>query len=311
MPAACVSMAPRRVAEGCGHTKPMMIILALLLPLNVLGNYALVFGNFGFPALGATGAAWSTALGLWIGAVLMFGWIFVSRQLPDIDVGSVKSRPSLPRVAELARLGVPISITMVMETGLFSAVAVLMGRFGAVALAAHQIAINYAALMFMVPVGLTMAITVRVGQALGAGDRRGARFRGRVGIGAAGAFMLCSATVMLAIPESIASIYTADREVIELASQLLILAALFQFFDGLQVAATGALRGYKDATLPMVVCLVSYWLCGFPVSWYAAFEIGAGPRGLWMGLVGGLVLAALLLNVRYELISKPEPGARV
>lgn len=304
MPAACLSLVPRFVAEGSGHTKPMMVILALLLPLNVLGNYALVFGNLGFPALGATGAAWSTTVGLWIGAVLIFLWIFSSRKLPDIRARDALQKPEPPRILELLRLGLPISVTMVMETGLFAMVAVLMGRFGAVPLAAHQIAINYAGLMFMVPVGLTMAITVRVGHALGAGDAAGARFRGFVGIGVCAVFMMCSAMVMMAVPQHIASIYTRDAAVAELAAGLLVLAALFQLFDGMQVAATGALRGFKDATRPMVITLVSYWLGGFPLSWYAAFALDLGPRGLWMGLVAGLVLAAVLLNVRYDRISR-------
>jgi multidrug resistance protein, MATE family len=310
MPAACLALAPRLVAEASGYTKPMMIVLAMLLPMNIFGNWVLVFGQLGFPALGAVGAAWSTAIGQWIGAVCIFGWIFSTRRLPDIRSRDAWARPDVPRILELLRLGMPISITMIMETSLFSAVAVLMGRFGVVPLAAHQIAINYAALMFMVPVGLTLAITVRVGQALGAGDRSAARFRGFLGIGVSAAFMGCSAIFMIFFPEFIASIYTQDTEVIVLAASLLTLAAIFQLFDGLQVAAIGALRGFKDTTRPMLISVVTYWFCGFPLSWYTAFELGLGPRGLWMGLVAGLLLAALLLNLRYYAISAAPAGPR-
>ncbi len=305
LPAACLAMVPRFLAEGSGHVKPMMVILALLLPLNVLGNYALVYGHFGFPALGAVGAAWSTALGLWAGAFAIHGWIFATGKFPDIRPGIVWARPEAGRVLELLRLGLPISVSMVMETSLFVVVAVLMGTLGAVPLAAHQIAINYASLMFMVPVGLSLAITVRVGQALGAGDRHAARFRGRVGIAVSGIFMAVSALVILVFPDRITALYTRDAPVAELAVVLLGLAALFQFFDGLQVAAIGALRGYRDTTLPMLLCLVSYWLCGLPLSWAATFVFELGPHGLWLGLVAGLVLAAALLNLRFERISRP------
>jgi multidrug resistance protein, MATE family len=300
MPAACLAMVPRFIAESSGHVKPMMLILAVMLPLNVLGNYALIYGNFGFPAMGATGAAWSTVIGMWLSAIAIHSWIFVTRKFPGIRPNATFRRPELSRILELFRLGLPISVSIVMETSLFAVVAVLMGTLGALPLAAHQVAINYATLMFMVPVGLTTAITVRVGQALGSGNHREARFRGRTGIAVAATFMFCSALVIWAFPAHIASMYTRDAAVLELAVGLLALAAVFQLFDGLQVAATGALRGYKDTARPMFLCLVSYWLIGFPLSWVAAFQLDLGPRGLWMGLVLGLVVAATLLTVRFE-----------
>ncbi len=308
-PAACLTMVPRFLAEGSGQVKPMMIILALLLPLNVAGNYVLIYGHFGFPALGATGAAWSTVMGLWLGALGIHGWLFRSRQFPNIHAAVALARPRPRRIAELLRLGFPISVSMVMETSLFAVVAVLMGTLGAVPLAAHQIAINYAGLMFMVPVGLSLAITVRVGQALGAGDRVGARFRGFVGILTGGGFMAVSALVMVLLRDPIAAMYTADAAVATLAASLLVLAAVFQLFDGLQVAAIAALRGYRDTARPMFLCLVSYWLCGLPLSVLATFVFDLGPRGLWLGLVVSLVLASVLLNLRYRRISLPAGGA--
>lgn len=304
IPAACLAMVPRFVAESAGHVKPMMVIFAALVPLNVFGNWVLVFGNLGFPVLGATGAAWASAAGLWLVAAGMFGWIFASGWFPGIRARASLARPDTARIGEMLRLGIPISISMMMETSLFSVVAVLMGTFGAVPLAAHQVAINYAALMFMVPVGLSMAITVRVGQALGAGRAVDARFRGQVGIGLAGAFMFCSGVFMVTAPGAIAAMYTSDAAVAAAAAGLLLLAAAFQLFDGLQVSAAGALRAYKDTRVPMMLCLVAYWPCGFVLSYLAAFHLGFGPRGLWMGLVAGLALAALLLTLRFGRISR-------
>ncbi len=303
MPAACLAMVPRFIGEGCGHTRPLMLVMLSLLPLDILGNYVFVFGHFGMPAMGATGAALATTIALWIGCAMMFGWINLSRNFPDIGFGSCFSRVRLNRVSELFRLGLPISVSMVFETSLFAAVAVLMGRLGTIPLAAHQIAINFVALTFMVPVGLTMAITIRVGHALGNNDADAARFRGWTGIAVAGLFMLCSGVFIFSFPEHIVSIYTLDPAVASMAVSLLAMAAMFQLFDGLQVAALGALRGYRDTRLPMIISLVSYWLCGFPISLLAAFYWDMGPRGLWLGLVCGLLLSSLLLNRRFHYLS--------
>ncbi len=310
MPAACLAMVPRFVADGSGHTKPMMIVLGLLLPANVFGNYVFVFGHFGAPEMGAVGAALSTALGYWLACIMLYGWIFVSRRFPGIVPATALERPHGERLLEMLKLGVPMSVSMLVETALFTAVSVLMGRIGAVALAAHQVAINYAALTFMVPVGLSLAVTVRVGHALGAGDAGAARFRGRVGIAVCGVFMALSALFILLQAERIVGWYTLDMRVAATAVELLMLAAWFQIFDGLQVGTIGVLRGYRDVRTPMLVTAAAYWCIGLPISWYAAFAADLGPGGLWLGLLAGLAVAAALLLLRFARVSRTASGVR-
>jgi MATE family multidrug resistance protein len=179
-----------------------------------------------------------------------------------------------------------------------------MGRLGKVEMAAHQIALNYAAMMFMLPLSIAQAITIRVGHAAGAGDYALALIRGRVGIVMAGGIMALSATLLLLFPELIVALYTRDSGVAEMAMTLLFAAALFQFSDGLQVSASGALRGLKDTAVPMFITMFSYWGVGFPTAWIIGIEWGVGPQGLWGGLAVGLTTAALLLNLRFYLLGR-------
>lgn len=303
MPGLCLYLVPRFLSEGIAHVRPVLIVQLILLPLNVLGNAIFIYGLFGFPAMGVSGAALSSAIGMWLGAVLIFVYVRRTSRYRSFQLFVRWSRPDLAEIATIFRLSFPIAIAMVLETSLFLVVILLMGSLGKVALAAHQVAINYAALMFMVPVGLSMALTVRVGQALGAGDRDEARFRGWLGIVVGAGFMLLSAGFIVVFTESIAGLYTDDSLVLELAVSLLLVAAVFQVFDGIQVSAAGALRGYHDTRIPMVIGLFSYWLVGLPISWYLGLYLEVGPVGLWIGLVTGLVAAAFLLSHRYHRIS--------
>jgi len=188
-------------------------------------------------------------------------------------------------------------------TLLFTAVTLLMGRIGAVAVAAHQVALNYAALMFMIPLGLSMGMTIRVGQIIGAEMPERARLAGVVGMAMAVSVMVLSALVMVVVPERIAAMYTSDPEVAALAVELLMFAALFQVSDGLQVSAVGALRGLKDTARPMLITFIAYWLLGLPLAWALGLQGGLGPPGLWVGLVVGLTVAAVLLTWRFHRLS--------
>lgn len=189
---------------------------------------------------------------------------------------------------------------------MFSTVAVLMGTLGKVEMAAHQIALNYAGLMFMLPLSISQAITIRVGHAAGAGDIQLAVARGWLGVVMSGGIMALSATLLLLFPDVIVAFYTNDPEVTAMAITLLFAAALFQFSDGLQVAGSGALRGLKDTAVPMMINMVAYWGVGFPVAWLIGIYWGIGPQGLWGGLVVGLTLAALLLNARLFLVGRKK-----
>jgi MATE family multidrug resistance protein len=199
----------------------------------------------------------------------------------------------------LMHIGAPMAVTLLAEAGLFVATALIIATLGEDVIASHQVAINIASLFFMIPLGLAMAITVRVGNAVGRGDERGVRYAGFCGIGLTLATQLFSAAVMLSLPHVIAALYTHDPKVIALAAQLIVLAGLFQFSDGIQVAANGALRGLKDTRVPMAITLFSYWVVGMPVGWWLAFHHGMGARGMWIGLIAGLSVAAVMLFTRF------------
>ena len=311
MPGICLYLVGRYLHEGLGHTRPLLVVQLLLLPLNIFGNWVFMFGKFGFPAMGGLGAAVSTAIGLWLGAAMMLYNCHRSRTVGPLRVFARISPPDRAAIWRLLCLGAPIAASILMESSLFSAVALLMAHFGPVAVAAHQVAINYAGLMFMMPLGFGLASTVRVGHAVGAGDLPLARRRGWIGIGLGAAAMLASALLMLGAPELIAAIYTDDAAVIELAVTLLFVAALFQLSDGLQIAASGALRGLKDTTVPMLINLLAYWIVGLPTAWLIGLHWNGGPMGLWIGLIIGLSIAAILLNWRFHrmtLVATPVSG---
>ena len=186
----------------------------------------------------------------------------------------------------------------------FLATYVLAGKLSVLTAAAHNIALNYASMMFVIPLGIASATSVKVGNALGRGERDYAAFRGWTGISVAGCFMFCSGVVIFLFNEQITRIYTADTAIIESAAVLLLMAALFQLSDGLQVSTAGALRGFQDTAVPMLINLIAYWVLGLPLAAYLAFVAGFGARGLWLGLIAGLTLAAVLLLRRFYLMGR-------
>jgi MATE family multidrug resistance protein len=213
-------------------------------------------------------------------------------------------RPNV--LKEILVLGVPIAVTITAEAGLFNAVSILMGTRGAAIAAAHQIAINFAATMFMVPLALSSAITIRVSHALGANNATAARFSGALGIIICAVFMACSATFLLIFRDSVVSLYTNDKSVTSIAISLLLMAAIFQVADGIQIGAAGALRGYKDTRLPMLINTFAYWVLAFPLAYLAAVTYRSPPSYVWGGFVIGLTAAAMLLGWRYVLVSRAE-----
>lgn len=303
IPASCAYTVLRCYSEAVSITRPILLISLVGLATNVAANYVFMYGHLGMPALGAVGTGVATAITLWV----MFGCqlacvcgIGYFRQFESFQAWEWPQARSL---RELFRVGGPIGISLFMEGGLFSAVSLLMGRLGAGIMAGHQVALNVASVTFMVPLGIAMAITVRVGQAMGRGDVSAARRSGLTGAALAMAFMTCMALLMLTIPHLIVELYTRDPEVRRIGAGLLAMAAIFQIFDGLQVAGAGALRGLKDTTVPMVITSIAYWVLGFPLAYWLGISRGGGPTGLWGGLILGLVVAAVLLNLRFQAVT--------
>jgi len=306
-PALTVFFALRGLGEGVGMSRPTMYFSVLGLALLGPIGYVLMYGAFGVPRLGALGSGIATALVLWLQTIAFALYVLRSRRYRDLHLAARFEAPQWNALRELLHIGVPMGVTLLMEAGLFVAVALVIGTLGTDVVAGHQVAINVASVTFMVPLGLALATTVRVGHAVGRGDAQGVRDAGLVGIVLTLCTQLVSSGLMLLLPQRIAALYTADAGVIALASQLLVLAGLFQFSDGIQVAANGALRGLKDTRIPMFITLFAYWGVGMPVGWWLAFPHGLGARGMWMGLIAGLSMAALLLSRRFWKLARKAP----
>jgi multidrug resistance protein, MATE family len=302
-PALCWYVCLLKFCEGMGRTKPALyfscIGVVALLPLC----YGMLGGNFGFPRMLAFGAGLATACVFWINAIGLSIYVWV--QFKEIGALRQWSQPNFKRIKELAALGVPIAVTILMEAGLFYAVLLLMGRFGKNWVAAHSVAINVASLAFMVPLGLANAVTIRTGFASGQKDAMGVRMAGVAGIVISLLTQAMSAAIMLLLALPIATLYLPnDPETAQIAAGLLFLAAIFQFPDGIQAISNGALRGMQDTVWPMVLTSIAYWGLGFPLAHHLAFSSRFGPSGLWYGFIVGLSAAAILLTARFWILTR-------
>jgi len=304
LPAIAVFFVLRFTNEGIGVTRPIMYTSLCSLVTNVFLNYVLMFGKFGFPALGVVGCGIASAITMWLMAIGLAIYIYRHPRYVPLRIFSKVAPIRLSIFGEVLSLGWPIMISLVAEVGLFAAISLLMGTLGVTIAAAHQIAVNFASTMFMVPLALSSAITVRIGHELGKGDPAAARFAGKVGIIFCGLFMGVAAIMMLSFRDVVVQIYTNDTDVQAIAISLLLMAALFQVADGVQIGAAGALRGYKDTRVPMVINTISYWVLGFPIAFLAARVFFLEPKFIWIGLVLGLTVSAVLLTARFRKISR-------
>lgn len=316
VPAFCLFLCMRYMSDGVQFTLPTMLLsfggLLLLVPLG----YALTYGAFGAPELGAGGLGFATAIVLWTQAIVLAVYLARARRFSELELFS---RFDPPRVSELARLlgtGLPIGFTVLMEGSLFIVAALLIGRLGEVPAAAHQVAINVASLAFMIPLGIAEATTVRVGHAVGRGDRLGIRRAAFAGFVIMLGTQLVSGAVLLLGNHEIVRLYTKDPAVAALAASLILYAAAFQFPDGAQVLSNGALRGLRDTRMPMILAAIAYWVVGIPLGASLSLHFGQGPRGMWTGLIVGLTVAAVLLGSRFlrssrtlPLVARPDHGS--
>ena len=270
--------------------------------LNGFINYALIFGNLGMPELGIQGAAIASLTVNLITVLILVAYIM--KVLPQFELFKNFWRSDSEILKRVFLLGWPIGLTSLAEGGLFAASAVMMGWIGAIELAAHGIAIQLASLTFMVHLGFSQAATVRAGRALGRHDELSLRRGGVTAIGMSAFFAVATSLIFLAIPETLVSLFLDPNEpdravLLRIGASLIMVAALFQLVDGLQVLALGLLRGVQDTTVPMFMATISYWVIGLPVSYLLAFTLGMGGVGLWLGLVIGLAVAAVLLLWRF------------
>jgi MATE family multidrug resistance protein len=316
VPALTLYLTMRYLSDGLHWTMPTMLLgfggLLLLVPLG----YGMTFGVGGFPALGAGGLGIASAVMMWGQAIAFALYLWRSRRFADLDLFARFDRPRWSVLRGLLANGLPIGVTVTMEGSLFIVTALLIGHLGALPVAAHQIAINVASLCFMIPLGLAEATTVRIGHALGRGSREDMRRAALAGYSLVLCTQAMSALALLLGRHAIVGLYTHDAAVAALATSLLLYAAAFQFPDGIQVLSAGALRGLKDTRVPMLLAAIAYWGVGMPLGavlglGWPGVSVAHGPRGMWVGLIAGLGVAAVLLCWRFVTSSRTRVAAHL
>ena len=300
----------RSLLAALSHTRSVMVVVVICIVGNALLNWVLIFGHLGAPPLGMAGSGYASAINQWL---MLAGLALCARLMPDLAALRVLRNTFAARrieMVEILRLGWPIGGMRGIEVGVFMTAGILMGLLGAAALAAHQLVLNCAGITFMVPLGLSQAATVRVAFELGAGRALAARRAGFLALALGIGFMSTAAVVLWTSPDGIIGVYVdiadpANRETVQIARRLIAIAAIFQVFDGMQVIAAGALRGYKDTMIPMLLATFGYWAIGFAGCWLFAFPLGYGAVGLWWGLALGLAAVAMMLTLRFHHLAPP------
>ncbi|GGN91370.1 MATE family efflux transporter [Saccharibacillus kuerlensis] len=307
------------VLRGCidslGQTRVSMAITLCSLPVQLLLNYLLIFGKFGFPELGGVGAGIASAVTYWV--IFLIALAVMHRAEPFASFGFFRKwhRISWAKQKELLQLGIPIGFATFFETSIFAAVTLLMNRFGTNAVAAHSAAINFASTLYMIPLAICMALTILVGYEAGAGRNKDARQYAFIGIGSAIGMALVTAALLVLFGDKVALIYSNDPAVTALIIQFLVYAIFFQLSDALATPIQGALRGYKDVTPAFFITLIAYWGIGLPVGYVLAVYTSFGPFGYWLGLIAGLAVGAALLLLRLLKVQRlhavrpPDPNA--
>ena len=285
----------RRYLQAMHIVKPVVFALISANLVNLLGNWVFVYGHLGARAFGVAGSGWSTCVSrAYMVAVLALAAVYYDRKRHS-GLWKASRRLELQRIRQLLRLGMPAALQLLLEIGAFATATFLIGKLGAVQLAGHQIALNVASFTYMVPLGICSAAAVRVGHAIGARDVRAAARAGWTAISLGALFMSFSGLMLFLFARPIARIYTPEIDVIQAGAMLLLVAAVFQLFDGLQVVATGALRGAGNTRIPMLANLVGYWVIGLPLGAFLCFKMKMGAVGMWVGLCLALVLIGIAL----------------
>jgi len=294
----------RAFMDALGKTRTSMFIILCTLPINILFNYIFIFGKFGVPAFGGIGSGIATAITYWLSCV--FSIIVVLRMTPfNMYAIFVNwSKPKIKDWLEQLKIGIPIGFSIFFETSIFSAVTLLMSVYSTYTIAAHQAAINFASLLYMIPLSVGMALTIAIGYELGAKRYDDARTYGRLGISSGIMIAIFAGLILYIFDDQVANLYNTNPEVIQLTKQFIYYAIFFQLADAFGAPIQGALRGYKDVNVTFVLSLVSYWIIGLPSGWLLANYTIMGPFGYWMGLIIGLSAGAIALLYRLLTLQK-------
>jgi MATE family multidrug resistance protein len=322
LPAALVYRSLGVYSASINQTRPIMVLAFIGLGINALLNWVLIYGHFGLPAMGGAGCGWATGIGMWVALMALVAWTACAPIYKPYYIWQSWTLPTWAVQKRLLHLGLPMGGAGLAEVAAFSSVAVLVGRFGEVQIAAHQIALNFSALIFMFPMGLSAAITIRVGHSLGAGDASAARTIAWTGVAVGLIIATLAIGPIIVLRHQVAAAYSTDGAVQALAANLLLFAAFWQLFDATQVCAIGALRGYRVTLMPMVLMLSAFWLIGVPAgTWlaYRGFIVGEPMKvyGFWVGLVIGLVLVSIGLAMALRkvadgaMLRRPHPARSV
>ncbi|ALF54574.1 multidrug transporter MatE [Nostoc piscinale CENA21] len=307
--------------SALSQPKLVMVTVVLGTLFNITANYVLMFGKFGLPALGLAGIGWASTLSLWSMFITLAIYIFSQRRFAVYKIFQFSpishfSKQNRRIIWDIFQIGLPIGGLVAVEAGLFTVVTFIIGQLGTTALAAHQIALQTASMSFQMVLGISLATTVRVGQLAGEKDLQGVRLAGYVGIALGALSMAIAALIFWLVPKLIVSLYldtnnSDNQDVVNLTIKLLAVAAIFQIVDGIQVTASGALRGLKDTRIPLLIGVFAYWCVGLLTGYALGIWFGYGTIGLWWGLAIGLASAAIVLSWRFRILSNQLVWAKL
>ena len=303
-PAFCAYQVLRNFCEGLSNTRPTMVIMFIGLLVNIPANYVLIYGKFGLPAMGGAGCGLATGLVFVAMAICSFIYVMLSERMRPYGLFARLYTPVWNDIVEVIKTGVPIALTILFEVILFSVAALLLSPYGSIVVASHQVALNFSSLMFMIPLSIGMATSIRVGYLLGESRPHQAK----EAVSASILIGVCTASftafVTFFFRDIIAGLYSSDIQVMAYAASLMLLAAMFQFSDAIQVISAGALRGYKDMRAMLIITFVAYWLIGLPIGYILSLTDWLGDpmeaHGFWIGFILGLTSAAVMLGLRLK-----------
>jgi len=308
LPALAFFQTLRGLNEGVHITRSFMYVSLIALVINIPLNYIFIYGKFGLPELGGAGCGWATAIVLWLELFLMLFISLKNRILSKIGWQHHWSRLDLQKIIEILKLGIPIGVALLIESSMFALIALFLAKLGSTVVAGHQVAMSFISTLFMVPLSLSLALTIRCGFHIGQGNPQSARYIGLMGLALTLVTAALFSLLITLSSENIAALYSTNPMVKSLAVELLFLAAIFQFSDAVQVTAAGILRGYKDTRFAFYTVLIAYWVVGLPLGYSLALtsfwgkEYGA--QGFWIGLIAGLGVASVSLALRFLALSR-------
>jgi len=299
-PAFLLFQALRNYVEGLSLTKPAMVIGFIGLLTNIPLNWIFVYGKFGAPALGGVGCGIATTLVYWIMFLMLLLYVLYTKKLQYTPLFKSISAPDYAQISAIFKLGLPVAVALFFEVTIFAGIAILIAPLGSMIVAAHQIAINFASMVFMLPMSIANAVSIRVGFNLGRSNQNGAKNASYAGLTVGLVLSIITALLTVIYKANIAQLYTENQEVITLAVTLILFSAMYQCVDSIQVVAAGALRGYKEMTAIFTRTFIAYWIVGLPSGYLLGMTDiivePLGAKGFWIGITAGLTIAAILLG---------------